>query len=95
MRRLGGLGDYLEDFIELSHQSGKLGEWQTKGITNFEKRHKSQMQNERRRTEPEVEQRIADVNKPKRKKRDATVANEAEAKRVKEERRNKALADSS
>ena len=87
--------NYLEDFIELSHQSGKRGEWQTKGITNFEQRHATQMQNERRRTEPEVEERIADVNKPTRKKRKDAVANEANAKRVKEERRDKALADSS
>jgi len=95
MRRLGGIGDYLEDFIELSHQSGKRGEWQTKGLTNFEQRQSSQMQNERRRTEPAVEEHIAKVNQPKRKRQTAAVARETEAKRVKEERRNRALTDNS
>ena len=91
MRRLGGLGDYLEDFIELSHQSGKRREWQTKGLTNFEQRHASQMQTERRRTDTAVEERVTDVNKPKRKRQAAAVAKETEAKRVKEMRRDKAL----
>lgn len=91
MLRLGGIGDYLEDFIELSHQSGKRSEVRTKGLINFEQRHKSQMQGERRRTDVDVQQRIAEVNDSGRKRRADAIAREADAQKVKDEKRQRAL----
>jgi len=67
-KRLGGIGDKLEDFIEKGHQYGMRDERRTWNIKNWETMQRSQIRHTRRGNHPEVVKIIERVNTSKTRK---------------------------
>ena len=67
-KRVGGLGDKTEDFVEHGHQLGLRDERRTWNIRNFEKCQRSQIQHRRRQQQLVVNEIITAVNEGRKRK---------------------------
>lgn len=67
-KRLGGLGDKTEDFVEHGHQLGLRDERRTWNIRNFEQSQRSQIRHKRRRAQPVIQETIRHVHSQRKRK---------------------------
>jgi hypothetical protein len=91
-KRLGGIGDKLEDFVEKGHQHGIRDERRTWNIKNWEAMQRSQIRHTRRGNHPEVVEIIQNVHQSKKRKlkrlESGGESRQDETKRIKKEERN-------
>lgn len=89
-KRVEGLGDKTEDFVEHGHQLGLRDERRTWNIRNFEACQRSQIRNTRRRNQPIINDIIVQVTEGRKRKNVKRLANgglsiKEEKKKVKSE----------